>query len=229
MLTQFSLFKSSSLFIPMRVLALPLFLVVVSGSSLTAGFVHLSRLAEQNNGNIMNVSPTSSSWVAAQFRVGPEIPGTTLSELRLIVEQGVTESTSLSSLIVAVFTDKAGVPDQDLTPGSSAFTNSGLITGTGVARFTSNIPLTLSASQFYWLVLRPLDNPSAQPIAAQWPAMQAPAAWPLPGQSDSVWNLAAIPAGMPAINVPEPSSELLGVAAAMLVGLLVHRRKPFRT
>jgi len=223
-----SLFKPSTISCVSRLVIVILMLGRFWASPVNAGFVHLSRLSEQNNGIITNVSPISTNWLAAQFRVGSEIPSTTLSELRLIVEQGVAESTYLATLGLSVFTDMAGTPDQNLTPGPRAFTNGGSITGTGVARFTSSTPLTLFTGEFYWLVLRPKDDQAAPPEVAQWSTMQAPIAWPISVNSDSVWNLAAIPASQPAINVPEPSASLLGAAGALLFGFLVRGHRPLK-
>lgn len=201
--------------------------------SVSAVNINISSLATHNNGGSLIGTPTAGNWAASQFEVGADLNLSIINQVVLSLEAGGSANTNLSLLSVSLYSDGSGVPGIDLTPGGTGFFNSGTLSAPENVFFTTTTPFTLQANTTYWLVL---ESSAGVTLAdsPRWTYDEDSSSIPLIGingqinnvttatfNSGASWNVNANRYYRYAINVPEPSTYVLGSVATGALHLLL--------
>lgn len=213
-----------------------IFSIVCLIPSVSAVDINISSLATSNNGGTLIGTPTAGNWAASQFQVGPDLNLSIIKQVVLSLEAGGSGNTNLSLLTVSFYSDVLGVPGIDLTTAGTEFLNPGILTAPADVTFTTTTPFTLQANTTYWIVL---ESSAGFTVAdsPRWTYDEDSGSSPLVGvngqinnlttatfNSGATWNVSANRYYRYAINVPEPSTYVLGSVATGVMAFVARRR-----
>lgn len=214
----------------------PMIWVLCLMTSISASDINISTLASPNNGGTIIGTPNAGNWAASQFQVGPDSPLSSINQIILALEPSGSGTTNLSLLSVSIYSDLAGLPGVELTPGSGEFVNPGTLSVPGNVTFSRLIPFTLQSNTTYWVVLESTAG-STLADSARWSYSEDPGSLSVMGtngqinsvtassfNSGGTWNPNTNQFYRFAIHAPEPSTYVLGSVATGVMAFAARRR-----